>query len=290
MLPPSPPPKLVIINLWSLFFSKVVDPQKEKYTPVHLQSLQSTPFKSIRRDWKKKNPSIALVDENRELRKAVSRGLGKAGRNNTTEEVTQCLHHSHTFPNLPHLASDRRGRWSGFSSMDLLQGGRGHLHQLNVVFLSQSFSVASACNIQKNIFLRFMVTKHLQRKKHRGYSIHQQLRATLGQKHGQNGAWGKVYSTSSSHCIPIFSFIHCLSTLSFKMVTDCMQRGRKDFFFKKISILIALIDNVLERKTSLKNLRRRLIPSQKPCSNSKSTQRSMLCDTESTPGRYLSRH
>lgn len=53
--------------------------------------------------------------------------------------------------------------------MDLLEGG---IAQLNVTFLFQSFPVASAYNNCKNIFLYLMVTKHLQRKKHRGYNIH----------------------------------------------------------------------------------------------------------------------
>ena len=94
--------------------------------------------------------------------------------------------------------------------------------------------------------------KHLQRKKCRGYRVHQQPGATLGQKPSKDGAWGKVYSTGSDYCMLIFHFVHSLNTPSFKMVTDYMQRGRKDIFLNKPFILIAFVDNnVWKRKKSL---------------------------------------
>lgn len=150
----------------------------------------------------------------------------------------QCLHHSHilslSFPIWPLTYKDAGldGHWTWPSRWVLLfrPVRRRHLHQLNLVSLSQSFTVASACNNQKNMFLCLMVAKHLQRN-HRGSSIHQQLPAAVGQKHSKDGAWGKVYSTGSGHCRLIFCFVQCLNTLSFKIVTGCMQGGRKDFFF-----------------------------------------------------------
>lgn len=179
----------------------------------------------------------------------AQKGCKPKGRKGRKREYSwgsnyQCLHHSHTL-SLPFLiwpltdkGAGLGGPWGWPSRQVLLFGPvrRRHLHQLNVVSLSQSFTIASACNNQKNIFLCLMETKHLQRRNHRGSSIHQQLQATLGQKHSKDGAWGKAYFTGSmvngnGHCILIFCFVHCLNTLSFKMVTDCMQRGGKDFFF-----------------------------------------------------------
>lgn len=56
-----------------------MDPKMEKYAPVLLH-YRAHYWKVLDMIGRKKNPSVALVHENRGLRKAVSQRLGKEGR------------------------------------------------------------------------------------------------------------------------------------------------------------------------------------------------------------------
>lgn len=56
-----------------------MDPKMEKHAPVLLH-YRAHYWKVLDMIGRKKNPSVALVHENRGLRKAVSQRLGKEGR------------------------------------------------------------------------------------------------------------------------------------------------------------------------------------------------------------------
>lgn len=89
------PPIWLIISLWSSFFSKVVDPKMEKYTPVPLQSLKSTLFKSIRHDWEK-----ISINSSCTWKPWAQKGCKPKARKGRKKQYNwgsnyQCLHHSH---------------------------------------------------------------------------------------------------------------------------------------------------------------------------------------------------